>query len=130
MGHGYSAVTATGINKEFLDKNFPETMQEIENHPDFEYWGALVPIVTDGDGSQELLALFKRLASEFEEFTRTGERGLQLYLHRYESESAERYDNVKHTDDCIFCVDGVYVKTPAANRFNEELIEMSWAAFG
>lgn len=133
MAMGHSACQVTGIKKEFLDKNFPDLMRAIENHAEFDNWDSTADDLIDtsmGDNVPGIRKLFNELQEQFTKLTETNGQGLKLFVIRYQSEDAEPYDEVEHTDGCIFAVEGVYVKTPAAQRFEQDLIEMSWTPFG
>lgn len=135
MGMGSIPCHADVISLENLRKLCPATMQDIENHPEWEAfggWGEASTYLDElGYNNEETPPLFLRphyreLQEAFQKVT-----GLKLFLNYYDPESGDRYDELPDGEDGFyFSVDGVWQRTESGEKYKEYIETRTWTVFG
>lgn len=130
MSMDYAANTGYCISYDELKKLCPQQVSDVENHPDFESWVEVAMTSYDDEG--QLGGAVKKLCEEFSRETNVSGTYLELSFMNYSMECYSEYDDVDSHDGCIFLVDGVMMKTPAGERFEDQGIisKASFVTFG
>ena len=55
--------------------------------------------------------------------------GLSLTMCSYNEEEGDRYDDVPVEHGCFFCVDGVWERTPAGEKYKDYIQHGSWTVY-
>lgn len=132
MGMGYGPYHAWVISYEDLVQLCPQEIAKMESLEDFDDWHSVAMGVgfEDDQGVSCLpptvSEALEELCSKFQEVT----GGLKLSLIDYDSDSGDRYDEVTHTDGCVFTVDNMVQLTPAGEKFKHIVSEQGWVQFG
>jgi hypothetical protein len=131
MGMGFAANSGMAIKYDDLKELCPQEIAAIESHESFEDWGSLARgLWLDEENFKDFVPLVKKLEKSFKAATTTKSSNLKLYLTYYDEENGDRYDEVVHSDGCIFEVDNVYQLTPAGKKFKEKLHRNNFVTFG
>jgi len=158
MGMGTWGITEYTISREKLHDLLPEQVEEVEAiNPDI--WhimarglqGYTDPLhITEDDKNEVLCEMsndilyyagddydmvevdchqaFKKLQNLCHDFNLV--TGLVLNLTYYDEEMGDRYDDVEHTNGCVFTLEGVTQLTPEAMRCRHLFNRQSWTCSG
>ena len=132
MGMGFASVRTTAISYNDLKEFCGNEIEAIENHESFEGWGELARSLTQGeeDVTNLFFPLVQQLVKKFEQATEVDGNHLTLFLSYYSEDDGDRYDEVEHTNNCIFELGNVYQLTAPAQKFKDILSSCSYVVFG
>ena len=134
MGMGSAPAHATVISWDNLKKLCPKECEALEKALDAtDEWtlDGFAQSAVSGDIEEvpnEIYQCWDNLLDAFTNTTATPDSELFLSIGYYDREQGDRYDDLQ--EGAFFMVDGVWVKTPAAEKLGDMLEEKSWTVFG
>lgn len=153
MGHGTWGIREYTTTRDKLHGLLPEQIEEVEAI-DPAIWHILAracevhcdPLHTTEDDIADLMKdmcwiaedydlveadcyqAFKKLTNLCHDFNLT--TGLVLSLMYYDEDMGDRYDDVEHTNGCVFVLDNVTMLTPEARKVKHLFNLESWTCSG